>query len=130
MNIPVIHPIFVHFPISTYFLEGMLLTFYAIKKDESYLRFAKFCFCFAFISGLFAAGTGLYDTGGFEGISGPVRPHFFAALAMIVVQTGRGIYWKISKPPKLKILIITSLIGYALVLLAGFYGGELVYNAS
>lgn len=124
-----IHPIVVHFPVAVYFLETVLLILYAAKKDEHYFRFARFCFYFAFFAGLAALASGLYDTGGFDGIVKRVKPHFFAAVALTAVQTGRGIYWKFSKSPKLNILIATALIGYALVSLTGYFGGEIVYSS-
>ena len=125
-----VHPIFIHFPIALFFLELLFLLFAVTKQDDFYRRAALFTFRIAFLGMLTAMGTGLVDTGGFDGIAGKVRPHYFGALAVAVIQMARGILWHVGPQDakKIKILFGLSLIAYAAIIFTGFEGGEIVYS--
>ncbi len=125
------HPALVHFPIAFYVLEFLLLIFWAVKHDSAYERFAIFTFRLGYLAMLAAVGTGLFDAGGFSGIRGKVRPHFFAALSVVVFYTVRALFWRFGKKSNsayAKIQLVGAAIGTILVLLTGFLGGEIVYD--
>jgi uncharacterized membrane protein len=123
------HPIAVHFPIAFYFLELVFLVFWQWKRDEQYLRFAKFVFRAAYFFMILAMITGLRDTGGFQNITGEVKTHFLTALGAAAVATLRLFVWQFSKErlnPGL--LIAASILLNFLIAVTGFWGGKLVYE--
>lgn len=125
------HPAAVHFPIAFYVLEFLLLIFWVVKRDDAYKRFAAFTFRLGYLAMLVAIGTGLYDAGGFDGIIGKVKPHFFAALSVFILYTARALFWKFGKKESTmysKIQLVGTAAGTALVLWTGFFGGEIVYG--
>lgn len=125
------HPAAVHFPIAFYVLEFLLLIFWAVKRDGAYERFALFTFRLGYLAMLAAIGSGLYDAGGFSGIAGKVKPHFFAALSVFIWYTARALFWRFGKKESsayAKIQLAGAAIGTGLVLLTGFFGGEVVYG--
>ena len=126
-----IHPIFVHFPIAFYFLELLLLLFWLGKKDEAYRRFALFVFRCGYLFMLAALVTGYYDAGAHFPPVKPVRPHFYAALSVFVFYTLRAAYWQWAREGQKfyrRVLLLGALLGNALVALAGFFGGKMVYG--
>jgi uncharacterized membrane protein len=128
MTLP-IHPISVHFPIAFYFLELLLLVLWTIKKDPAYRRFALFAFKAACISMVVSIVTGWFLVKGFEGIQGKVKPHFFSALCLLVVSASRALLWKASKDEKNgKALLLTAVVGFAIVMLTAYFGGDMVYG--
>ena len=131
MNLPIIHPLVVHFPIAFYFLELLLLIQWTRKKDPAYLRFSRFVFALGFIFMIAALASGFNDAGGFSGIRGPVQRHFYAAISVFVIYTLRAFVWKMGKPddPRYRVLQLSgALIGNLLIALTGFYGGIVVYG--
>lgn len=125
------HPAAVHFPIAFYVLEFLLLIFWAVKRDSAYERFALFTFRLGYLTMLAAIGTGLYDAGGLSGIVGKVKPHFFAALSVFVFYTVRALFWRFGRKNNSAYTAIQvggAAIGTILVLLTGFFGGEIVYS--
>ncbi len=125
------HPALVHFPIAFYVLEFLLLIFWIVKRDSSYERFALFTFRLGYLAMLVAAAAGLLDAGGISGIVGKVKPHFFAALSVLVFYTARALFWRFGKKNNAayaKIQLAGAAIGTVLVLLTGFFGGEIVYG--
>lgn len=126
-----IHPLFVHFPIALYFFELLLLSFLLWKKNQVYLGFALFTFRVAYFFMIVTLITGLLDTGGFNGIVGKVRPHFWGAVSVFLVQTLRGIHWHFGKTQDFKSagrLWLFSALAYSLVIFTAFEGGEIVYQ--
>ena len=126
-----LHPIFVHFPIAFYFLELVLLFLWLGKKDDAYRRFALLTFRAGFLFMILAAVTGYLDAGAKFPPVKAVRPHFFAAVSVFLLYTARFGYWQWAKRESRfyrAVLIGGALIGNALVALAGFLGGKLVYN--
>ena len=78
-----------------------------------------------------AALTGYFDAGGHFPPPRPVRPHFYAAAGVILFYTARLGYWQWAKEEThldRPFLIGGALVGNALVALAGFLGGRLVYS--
>ena len=126
------HPIAVHFPIALYFLELLLLIFWLAKNDVHYLKFASFVFKVAYISMIIAMAAGLYDTGGFDGIEGGVRTHFFAALSVFSLYTIRAFFWRYGKPEQnhyRMTQILFAAAGNILIAITGYFGGLLVYGS-
>lgn len=125
-----LHPMFVHFPIAFYFLELVLLLFWLGKKDDAYRRFALFTFRLGFLFMIAAAVTGYLDAGAKFPPVKAVRPHFFAAVSVFLLYTARLGYWQWAREGKFYRpgLILGAFIGNALVGLAGFLGGKLVYG--
>lgn len=132
MKLPLpIHPIAVHFPIAFYFLELILLVFWLRKKDDSYLRFARFSFRLAYLGMILAMTAGLIDVGGIQNITGKVRTHVIAALCVFILYTVRAFYWRFAKPTDSHYAtahLLFSLSGNILVVIAGYFGGMLVYE--
>ena len=122
------HPILVHFPIAFYFLELFLLIFWAAKKDPAYLRFAKFSFRMGYIFMIPAIIAGLMDAGG---LPESVREHAFFAASVLGIYTARFFYWQFAKPEQKNYpfwLIAGAALGFILVMITGYEGGELVYG--
>ncbi|MBI1977734.1 MAG: DUF2231 domain-containing protein [Candidatus Omnitrophica bacterium] len=132
MKLPLpIHPIAVHFPIAFYFLELILLTFWLAKKDEGYLRFARFSFRLAYLGMILAMIAGLIDVGGIQNITGKVRTHVIAALSVFILYTVRAFYWRFAKIGDRHYAMthfLFSLSGNMLIAMAGYFGGMLVYE--
>ena len=127
-----LHPIAVHFPIAFYFLELVLLLIWFAKNDFQYLKFASFVFKVAYGSMLIAMAAGLYDTGGFGGIEGGVRVHFFSAISVFIISTLRALFWRFGKPQQNHYRltqILFALAGNILVVITGYFGGLLVYGS-
>lgn len=123
-----IHPILVHFPIAFYFLELVLLAAWRLKRDEAYRRFAAFAFRLGYLFMLAAMMAGYYDAGG---IVPRVRLHFFSALAVFILSTGRIFYLRFSEPADrgyAPSLLTTAVILNLLAALTAYLGGELVYG--
>ena len=126
------HPIMVHFPIAFYFLELLLLFFWVWKRDANYRRSALFVFKCGYLGMLAALATGLLDTGGLDGVAGKVRPHFFAALTVVIIYTARAFLWRRFKegtPSEKRVLLGGALAGVCLVCLTAYYGGRIVYGS-
>ena len=123
----VFHPPLVHFPIAFYCLEFLLLILRQIKKDPAYLRFARFSFRLGYIFMLAAIAAGLKDAGGFSGIAGKLRPHFYSAVAVFGIYTVRAFVWKFAPKENTSVQFAGALLGTAVVLLTAFLGGEIVY---
>lgn len=123
----VFHPPLVHFPIAFYFLELVLLLFWAAKKDPAYLRFARFSFNLGFLFMLAAIVAGLVDAGGLQGIKGKVRPHFYGAVTVFGIYTARVFIWKYAPKEKPSIQLAGALLGTLVVFLTAFLGSEIVY---
>lgn len=131
MELPLIHPITVHFPIALYFFELFLILLWFFKSDEPFRDFAFLTFRLAFLSMIAAVIAGLVDTGGFSGIQGMVKPHFSGAVVLFVIQILRGLYWVGKKPHtrgEALICLAGALLGCAAVIYTGYYGGEMVYS--
>ena len=125
-----LHPVFVHFPIAFYFLELVLLLFWLGKKDDAFRRFALFTFRLGFLFMIGAAVSGYFDAGAKFPPVKAVRPHFYAAVSVFLFYTVRGLYWHRARGGKFDrpLLIGGAILGNALVALAGFLGGKLVYG--
>lgn len=122
------HPPLVHFPIAFYFLELVLLLFWAAKKDPAYRRFALFSFRMGFLFMVGAAIAGLVDAGG---IPPGVRRHFFSAAGVFTLYTARALYWRFGKEGQKfyrPILIGGAVAGNLLLGLTAYLGGELVFS--
>ncbi len=131
MSLPLIHPIIVHFPVAFYFLELFLIGLWLLKHDEQYRDFSLLVFRLSFIAMIAAILTGLIDTGGWDGIQGKVRPHFYGAVVMGALQSLRALYWYLGKPHSRReawICFFSALLGCAAVVYTGYYGGEIVYG--
>ena len=125
------HPPLVHFPIAFYFLELVLLLFWAASKDAGYRRFALFSFRLGYLFMVAAAVAGLVDAGGWHKIQGPVRTHFLSAAAVFGLYTARALYWRFAKEEGGRtqlFLILSALLGNILVSLTGYFGGKLVFG--
>lgn len=94
MNLPALHPALIHFPIGLYFFEMILLMLWLVKKDSQYKHVALICFKVAYVAMWLALVSGLIDVQGFAGITDEIRPHFFAALCVAVLQTFRALHWR------------------------------------
>ena len=126
-----IHPRFVHFPIAFYFLELLLLVFWRFKKDEQYLRFARFAFRLGYVCMVLAMGAGLFDVKGVQNITGKVRTHVFSALTVFGFYTLRVFAWRFVKPGDKHFAatqILLAITGNILVAVTGDFGGDLVYE--
>lgn len=129
MNL-LIHPITVHYPIAFYVLELILLLLWNFKNNPAYFQFASFAFKAGYIGMLIAMAAGFYDAGGFAGIQGRVRTHFFAALSVFVLYTLRAFFWRFGKPEQNRYRatqILFAAAGNILVAITGYFGGLLVY---
>ena len=123
----VFHPPLVHFPIAFYCLELLLIILWRARKDPAYLRFAQFSFRLGYLFMLAAIAAGLKDAGGFAGIAGKVKPHFYSALAVFGIYTVRAFVWKYAPKENSRIQLAGAFLGTAVVLLTAFLGGEIVY---
>ncbi|MBI4357910.1 MAG: DUF2231 domain-containing protein [Candidatus Omnitrophica bacterium] len=134
MKLPIpIHPILVHFPIAFYFLELILIAFWLSRKDEAYLRFARFSFRLGYVMMILAMAGGLIDVGGIQNITGKVRTHVLAAITVFLFYTVRAGYWRLAKPETSHYgftQLLLSLSGNILVAVAGYFGGMLVYESA
>ena len=122
------HPILIHFPIAFYFLELFLLSLWAGKKDSTYLRFAKFAFRIGYVFMIPTIIAGLIDAGG---LPKAVWKHAFFASCVFLVYTVRFFYWQLAKPEQKNYqfwLIAGAILGFILVIITGYEGGELVYG--
>lgn len=125
------HPSLVHFPIAFYFLELVLLLFRWAKKDVAYHRFALFSFRIGYLLMTVAMVAGYVDAGGQFPVPTPIRPHAFSALAVFGFYTLRAGYWQWAKAEGKfysAVLLVSAIIGTALVFWTGFLGGKLVYE--
>ena len=127
-----LHPVLVHFPIAFYFLEMLLLLFWAAKKDDAYHRFALFSFRLAYLFMIAAVATGLMDAGGISGALGhKVRPHFLSAVSLFTISTVRAFYWRFGRqeqPGYARLLVGGAILATLIVALTGFFGGVIVYG--
>ena len=128
-----LHPMLVHFPIAFYFLESLLLSFWIIKQDPSYMRFARFSFRLGYLFMILAIVAGWIDANGVKGISASVkvRTHFLSAAGVFTFYTLRAFYWRFAKENwkfYKEGLVFASLLGNILVALTGYFGGMLVYD--
>lgn len=133
MNFPLLHPATVHFPIGLFFFEMLLLILWMTKKKVEYKHTALICFRTAYIFLILSAITGLIDAGGLDGITGKVRPHFFGAVCVFVVQTFRALHWRFERKETVReanIFVTFSVAAYAITLITGFFGGAIVYSQS
>ena len=131
MNLPLIHPIVVHFPIAFYFLELLFLLFWRLKRDDQFLRFARFSFRLAYLSMLVAMTAGLIDVKGIQNVTGHVRTHALSALTVFGFYTLRAFAWRFVKPGDKHFAatqILFALTGNILVAITGHLGSELVYE--
>lgn len=131
MSLSLIHPITVHFPIAFYFLELFLIILWLWKRDEQFRDFSLLVFRLAFITMIAALIAGWIDTGGWDGIQGKVKPHFYGASGLFVFQVFRALYWQFGKPhsrAQVWICLLGSMLGCALVFYTAYYGGEIVYG--
>lgn len=122
-----LHPALVHFPIAFFFLELFLLCLWASRKDEAYRRFAAMAFRIGYVSIFAAMVTGYIDVGGFRRLDGPVAPHFYLALAILVFYSARAVARKFIATPPASFQIAASAAGNALIAYAAFLGGKLVF---
>jgi len=125
------HPIFVHFPIAFFFLEILLLIFWGVRKKKLYFRLSIFALNLGYIGLILTMVTGIIDAGGFSDlIGGPLQKHFLTSTITFLVYTFRVLYLR-KKASVLSSLtkghIIRAILGFALVMLASLFGGELVY---
>ncbi|MBI4971159.1 MAG: hypothetical protein HZC17_04910 [Candidatus Omnitrophica bacterium] len=123
------HPILIHFPIAFYFLELFLLAIWGVKKDAAQLAFARFAFRIGYVFMIPTMIAGLIDAGG---LPKQVWEHASFAAGVFIVYTGRFFYWQMARPEQKYYkfwLIASAFAGYILVILTGFEGGELVYDA-
>ena len=122
------HPPLVHFPIAFYFFELLLLFFWTARKNPDYLRFARFSFLTGYVFMIPTLIAGWTDAGGFVPL---VRTHALFAASVALVYTLRLFYWWKGRPEQInyqKIQLAGAIIGYLLVIITGFEGGELVYG--
>ena len=124
------HPILVHFPIAFYFLEFLLLVFWVWRRDEQYLRFARFSFVLAYLSMVLAMTAGLRDVGGISNIRGAVRTHVYSAASVFIFYTIRAFLWRSVKPGFRYrwTHLLGAFIGNVLVVITGYLGGVLVFD--
>ena len=131
MNLPILHPLVVHFPIAFYFLELILLSLWRFKKDDHYFRFARFTFRLGYMFMILAMGAGLIDVKGIENITGKVRTHVFAALTVFGFYTTRAFFWRFGKIESKNYAaaqLLFAITGNILVAVTGHFGGDLVYE--
>ena len=131
MNI-LFHPMLVHFPIAFYWLEFLLLLFWVWKRDSNFRRFALFVFKCGYCGMLVTLASGFFESGGFDGIVGKVRPHFYGALAVFGFYTLRAFFWRRFKegaPSEKQVLLAGAFLGVCLVCLTAYYGGRIVYSS-
>lgn len=122
------HPILVHFPIAFYFLEMLLLIWFVRTRDAAYLRFALFSFRLGYGFMVAAMIAGYVDAGG---IVPKVRTHFFSALAVFFISTGRAFYWRYAGETRRAYRLVQvggAVLTNVLVAVTGYFGGELVYG--
>lgn len=123
-----IHPSLVHFPIAFYFLETLLIYWWALGNRDDYHGFARFAFFAAFISMWFALGTGLYTAGGIPPAWKHARTHFLSALSTTVFYSGRCFFWNSPAKNSKRWHLVQVSLGLALVFLTGYFGGELTHG--
>ncbi|MSR77703.1 MAG: DUF2231 domain-containing protein [Candidatus Omnitrophica bacterium] len=122
-----IHPALVHFPIAFYLLETFLLLLWIVHNNKAYREFAYFVFKSGYFLMWFTLAAGLYEAGGIKPALEHARAHFFSALSVMTVSTGRFVLWRSSLQSKLW-LLISALILSALVIVTSYFGGELVFG--
>lgn len=131
MNLPLLHPAIVHYPIGLYFFEMLLLIFWMVKKEAQYKHAARLCFQVAYGFTILSLITGFIEAGGFDGITGPVRPHAFSAVCVAVLQTFRAFHgWFHGKKETVRDAAISvgyAVAAYTVVLVTGYFGGVIVY---
>ena len=126
-----IHPMIVHFPIAFCVLEFFCLLRWQWKKDPTYLRFARGAFFLTLAVIPVAMAAGLYDTNGLKGIRGEVREHVIAALVFLGATVVRFPVWRFGKKegsPSAFLLLASSLVALAAMMVTSYRGGELVYH--
>lgn len=132
MNLPLLHPATVHFPIGLFFFEALLLIRWRVSQDSRYKFAALYCFQVAYVTVILALITGVIDTGGFDGITGKVRPHFLSAICFAVLQTLRALHWwfhgKKETLRDAQISVGYAVVAYAAALVTGYLGGLIVYS--
>lgn len=138
------HPALVHFPIAFYFLELLLLVLWVAKHDPAYRRFALFSFRLGYFFMIAAVIVGYIDAGG-RGLPGlpafidrltwknmvELRSHVFAASGVFILYTVRAFFWRWGRENQRlygMIQILGALAGYILVVLTGYFGGDLVFG--
>ena len=125
------HPVLVHFPIAFYVLELILLIFWVVRQDQSYLRFALFSFRWGYGLMIATMIAGVMDAGGFDEIVGQVRTHALAASSVFILYTIRAFFWRYGKK-EAKSYALTHLLfaaaGNILIAVTGYFGGVLVYG--
>ena len=131
MNIKLLHPALVHFPIAFYFLELVLLVLWTAKHDPAFRRFALFSFRLGYFFMLLSMASGWLSTGGWSGVTGDVPPHFYAACAVFALYTVRGLHLRFARAAadaRPWVPLAGALVGNALVTWTALLGGKLVYS--
>ena len=122
---------FVHFPIAFYFLELLLLLFWAWKSDGGCLRFAAISFWAGYFFMLASLISGYAGADGWEHIAGATRKHFFMALLTLVFYSVRALYWRFAVVDSSKFRMTQlagAMVGNILVAYTAYLGGMLVYS--
>ena len=133
LDIEVIHPIMVHFPIALFCFEFFLLILWRVKSKAEYQTGAHAAFLTAYAMLLAALVTGFRDAGGTipDLFRGHVKPHFLSAAVLFAIVTVRLILSRGMKRGAVGhgfVQIAGSAVTVMAVLVTGYWGGELVYH--
>ncbi len=134
MNTP-FHPLFVHFPITLYFLGVLFTVGYLWRTNADYERFAYWAFILSWIAAIAASVVGLIDRGQLafdDPRQGAINAHITPAIAFIVLN-GLLLYmrfrWADVLVSERKWLYLGLMaLGLAVIIFTGAQGGKLVFE--
>ncbi len=130
-----LHPMVVHFPIALYLLGVLLTLGYLWRGRPDYERFGYWAFVLAWISVAVAALVGLVDLGGLapdDPRRNSVNSHITAGVALLVIN-GLVVYYRfrwedvLTSSRRWAYLGLMA-AGAVAVVIAGWWGGELVFG--
>lgn len=123
-----VHPLLVHFPIAFFLLESWLVMLWNYKKNVQYRDFAWIVFRLGLLILFPTLLAGLYDARGLAAAWKHARLHFIFALSTTGFYCFRFVYWRTHPRDSEWAHWIQTLVGAALVIATGFFGGKLVYG--
>lgn len=129
-----LHPIFTHFPMALWSISLLWDLLGIWKGDSLWWNFSKWSIAVGLVFAFLAVITGLVD---FAKIpqGGPAERaamrHMLIVIAAVIMYAGSFVFRLGDPLPtgyRFVFAIFLSIIGFVLLLIGGWYGGELVYR--